>query len=253
MYKVVIIDDNKPTADSLAKLPLWKEYNCGVERVCYDSMTGKEAILIIRPDIILSDIQMPGLNGLDIIDMLRSQFPDTKVIFMSAYDNFKYAQRAIRLGAHDYLLKPFSQDALRKSLKEAVEWLHGRRSEPDGGDKPDDGDANRSLVQPIFQYINQRVDQHITAEEVASAFFMSVSRLDKLLKANCGKGFRELRIELRMAMARELLTDVRYRVDEIGIKVGYTSYVSFYRAFSREYGVSPTEYRERMQSHQTPQ
>lgn len=252
MYKVVIIDDNKLTADSLAKLALWREYGCTVERVCYDSLAGKEAIMMIRPEIIISDIQLPGLNGLDIIDMVKPELPWTKVIFISAFDQFKYAQRALRLGAHDYLLKPFSQSAFSQSVKSAVEQLQKARREledaPPAQEAAEESDLpEKKLAKPIFNYIMQRIDQHITAEEVAAAFFMSTSRLDRFLKAHYGKGFRELRIELRMSMAKSLLVDVRYNVEDVGTKIGYKSYISFYRAFTREYGVSPTEYREQAQ------
>ncbi len=244
MLKVLIVDDNRLLADSLAALPLWEQCGCAVQEVCYDSLAGKEAILRLKPDIVLLDIQMPGLNGLDTVEMLQPQLENSVVIFMSAYDNFRYAQRALRLGAHDYLLKPFSRDALQGCVKKAAEYLSRIREKPQEPaaqiSEPDDAD----VIDPIIRYVNQRIDQHVTAEEVAEAFFMSTSKLDRLIRNHCGKGFREARIELRMKAACELLRDIRYSVEDIASKVGYSNYATFYRAFIREYGMSPTEYRE---------
>lgn len=249
MYSVIIIDDNKPAADALSKLALWKHFDCKVEAVCYDSFAGKKAILKVHPDIIVTDIKMPGLSGLDIIEMVRKEIPHAKVIFISAYDSFQYAQRALRLGAQDYLVKPFSQEAITQSIQNAVSLLAAeqQRNEPRGEDEKQPV-QEAPLIHPIIDYMIEQIDRHITAEDVAKAFFMSTSRLDKLFQKYNGKGFRELRIELRMARAKELLMDVRNSMEDIAQKIGYKNYTSFYRAFTREYAISPTGYRDLMQN-----
>lgn len=245
MYRVVIIDDNKLIADALAAYPIWKENGCAVEAVCYDSTEGKRAIETIRPDIIITDIRMPGLSGLDLIDMVRGIVPKARVIFVSAYDQFEYAQRALRMGAQDYLLKPFSKETISDAVAGAVCYLdeHERPDEPQEADSP--------LLKPIIAYINERIDQHVTAEEVARAFYMSTSRLDKLIQKNTGGGFQRLHISLRMKRAKELMRDVRNNIEDVAQKTGYKNYASFYRAFTREYSMPPTEYREMMQRKQS--
>ena len=216
-----------------------------MERVCYDSLSGKEAILRLRPDLVLLDIQMPGLSGLDTLEMLEPQLSGSVIVFMSAYDDFRYAQRALRLGAFDYLLKPFSRETLLGCIRKATAHLSGVRARGAAGAEREEDDSG--ILAPVMHYIEQRLDQRVTAEEVAGAFYMSTSKLDRLIRTHYGKGFRELRIELRMAAARELLNDIRYSVEDIASKVGYSNYATFYRAFTREYGVSPTEYREKKQ------
>ena len=241
MYRVVIIDDNKLIADALAAFPIWEENGCEVAAVCYDSMEGKRAIETLLPDIIITDIRMPGLDGLDLIDTVRGVVPHMRVIFVSAYDNFEYAQRALRMGAQDYLLKPFSREAIAQAVAGAVCHLdqHGASREKES-----------PLLKPIIEYISARIDRHVTAEEVARTFYMSTSRLDKLIQKEYGKGFQKLYISLHMNRAKELLLDVRNNIEDIAQKVGYKNYASFYRAFTREFSMSPTEYRDMMQRKQ---
>lgn len=257
MYKVIIIDDNKLTADALAAIPVWEQYQCRICAVCYDSLSGKDAIEKELPDIILTDIKMPGYDGLDIIDMVRDSLSDVAVIFMSAYDSFSYVHRALKLGAYDYLLKPFGMEELETAVQKTILYLD--KTEKSSGIEQAEVETQEqisennqdALIQPIINYISERLDKHITAEDTAEAFYMSTSRLDKLINQYCGGGFRELRISLRINKAKELLLDVRFSVEEVAMKVGYKNYASFYRAFTRECGISPTEYRNPM-SKQNP-
>lgn len=242
MYKVVLIDDNKTLADSLASFDLWEKAGCRVVSVCYDSASGCDAILREKPHLIVSDIRMPGMDGLEIIRMVKAEVPHSRVIFISAYDDFSYAQRALRLGAQDYLLKPFSREAITRSVSEAVQALSTDASaaEPDNSD-------DVPLMKPILQYLSDHIDRQVTAEEVARIFYMSTSRLNALIRKYNGKCFRDIRCEIRMNRAKEMLNDVRYSINDIARKVGFQSYASFYRAFIREFDISPTDYRDAMQ------
>lgn len=242
MYKVVLIDDNKALADSLASFDLWEKAGCRVVSVCYDSASGHEAILREKPQLIVSDIRMPGMDGLEVIRMVKAEVPHSKVIFISAYDNFAYAQRALRLGAQDYLLKPFSQEAITRSVSEAVQALSADASvaEPDSSD-------DVPLMKPILQYLSDHIDRQVTAEEVAGIFYMSTSRLNSLIRKYNGKCFRDIKCEIRMNRAKEMLNDVRYSINDIARRVGFQSYAAFYRAFIREFDISPTDYRDAMQ------
>lgn len=248
MHSVLIIDDNRISADAIAELNVWNELNCRIVGVCYDSETGKEAITKYRPDILLCDIKMPGDSGLDLMEKLRAELEGSCVIFMSAYDKFAYAQQAVRLGAHYYLLKPFSAEELSDAVLSAIDKLSSR------GSAGDDEDVNLSegeepvneIVKPIIAYMESHIDEHLNAEDIAAMFRMSTSKLDKTFKKHFGRGYREVRISLRIKKAKKLLMDIRYGVEEVAIKVGYKNYASFYRAFIRECGISPTDYRNPM-------
>ena len=246
MYKVIIIDDNRLLADTLAKLDLWEKLDCSIEAVCYDSISGEKAILEIRPDILLTDIKLPSKDGLEVVSEVLQSLPDVKVVCMSAYDDFPYSIRALRLKCEDYLLKPFSPEELHKVIRQIVNELNGKMEET--GEEANEKHSTAStqdgpLLGPIIQYIADNLDKGYTAEEVAREFYISTSKLNRLIRQRYNKGFREFRIELCMKKAKELLLDVRYSVEEVARKVGYMNYFSFYRAFIREHGISPTDFR----------
>lgn len=245
MYKVIIIDDNRLLADSLAKLSIWEEFNCKIECVCYDSSSGESAILRIKPDIVLTDIKLPNKDGLEVISEIIKTLPSVKVLCMSAYDDFSYSRRALKLKCVDYLLKPFSPEDLRNALSDLMEDFD-EASDITDTDEESSGvlkQADNPILQPVIQYISENVDRSVTAEEVAKEFYISTSKLNKMIQQSYNMGFRELRMELCMNKAKELLLNIKYGVEEVALKVGYTNYFSFYRAFIREYGMTPTDYR----------
>lgn len=87
---------------------------CGVG---FDGLEAKELIEKYKPDILISDIRMPFLNGFEIIEYAQNINPNTVIIVISGYDDFQYAQEAIKLGAMNYLLKPIDENELSQQLK----------------------------------------------------------------------------------------------------------------------------------------
>lgn len=245
MFQAVIVDDNKLLADSLAALDIWNQMDIKVVDVRYNGVAGKEAILRYCPDLILSDIRLPGMDGLELISVIHDCVPDARVIFMSAYSDFDYLRKAIHLRAEDYLLKPFSTDELKRALANTIAELQKERSLVSEASSVEYQNSD-TVIQPIINYVRNRLDTRITAEEVAEAFCMSTSKLDRLIKEHTGAGFRELRIALCIEKAKKLLMDVRLSVEEVASLVGYKNYVTFYRAFSRECGCAPSEYRDNL-------
>ena len=100
--------------------------------VQYDGIAGKKAITQLRPDLVITDIRMPGLNGLEMIELVRELLPECKVIFISFYEYFDYAYKAMKLRAQDFLIKPFEQAELLRVIQNVVSEiatrkdLHGR-------------------------------------------------------------------------------------------------------------------------------
>lgn len=239
MFKTIIIDDNKVLADTLASQAIWIRNNFEVVAVCYDSLSGINAINQHKPDLIVTDIRLPGIDGLRMIQSVHKVVPHVLIVVISAYNDFLYAQRALRLGVLDYLLKPFSQEEMQNVLNKAIKLLKEK----------DDikSDVAPSLVEPILLWMENHLEQRITAEMVAREFYMSTSRLNKLMRKYYNKGFREIYMDLRMKKAKELLNDVRNSVSDVAIRIGFQSYASFYRAFVRINSISPSQYRDLMQ------
>ena len=117
MYRVVLVDDEQLILEGLSKVVKWAAYGCEVIGTARD---GKEGLALIRqekPDIVFSDIRMPNMDGLTMLAALRSEFPHMLVTVLTAYRDFDYAQKALHLGVHRYLLKPSKMDELNEAIR----------------------------------------------------------------------------------------------------------------------------------------
>ena len=127
MYKVVLVDDEELIIEGMKQLVDWESLGCRIEGAAYD---GDEALDIINetePDIIITDIRMPSMNGLEMIDHVKEQFPDVVIMIMSGYSDFEYAQKALEKGAACYMLKPVLEKDLRERILQAVKKLDEKR------------------------------------------------------------------------------------------------------------------------------
>ncbi|MEK3884984.1 response regulator [Paenibacillus sp. PL2-23] len=123
-YKVFIIDDVPTVLDGLTEEIPWKSMGMEVVGTAMTGTEGLDSILELSPDLVISDIRLPHMDGLDLTERVMKALPACKVILMSGYSDFEYAQRAIRLGAFDYITKPFTEDemiAVVEKAKEAIE------------------------------------------------------------------------------------------------------------------------------------
>lgn len=121
MYKLFIVDDEKVVIDGLLSVVDWHEHQVEVVGTAMDGNSAYDLIVEAKPNIVMADIRMPGLNGLDLIQKVKSVIPDTVFIIISGYTQFAYAKRAIELEAIDYLTKPIELDEIIATVKRAIE------------------------------------------------------------------------------------------------------------------------------------
>lgn len=119
-YRVVVIDDNVLITEAISKLINSEKLDCCVVGTAGDGMEGKKIISSLKPDIIITDIKMPGFDGLDMAKMIKPLVPHAKIIVITGYQDFNYAQKAVKLGIFDFILKPINEKQLCKIIKVAV-------------------------------------------------------------------------------------------------------------------------------------
>ncbi|SHO51506.1 response regulator transcription factor [Anaerocolumna xylanovorans] len=127
LVKAVIIDDETWTRKVIRQLGYWEEFGIRIVGEASDGEYGLELIHHMKPEIILVDVNMPLLNGLDLITALRGEGNDACVIFVSGYDNYEFVRSAMKLGALDYLLKPVKQEELNQLLRKCVHTLREKK------------------------------------------------------------------------------------------------------------------------------
>lgn len=127
MKKVMIVDDNYLAAEGIEKNIAWSDLDAEVSIIQHNSRSALDAMKDSPVDLIISDIEMPDLDGISMCKLALALNPMVKIILVSAYDKFEYAKRAIRLGAYDYIEKPLDYSYLTEKIKNAFAQLDRTR------------------------------------------------------------------------------------------------------------------------------
>ena len=248
MYQVVIIDDEPIIVEGISRTIPWDKYHCQVIAKAYDGMEGTEIIRKYKPNIVISDIAMPGLDGLSMVAGLKSEFPDLEISILTGYRVFDYAQKAINLGVTRFLLKPSSMEELEEAITKMVKNLKEKNIT---GNQPDhnheetriESPASSFIVNNAIQYIEKNYANKITLSEVAEKTYVSQWHLSKVLNQHTGQNFSEILNEVRIRAAQKLLKDPSLRICDVAEMVGYVDMAHFSRMFKKILGIPATEYR----------
>lgn len=247
MYKVVIVDDNIAAVEMIATMISWDTLNCSVVGVAYDGARGQALIIAQKPDIIISDIHMPGLDGLKMIETTKNSSPHSRVIFVSAYDDFNYAKKALSLHASEYLLKPFRSSELMQCVMQVIEEI--QVASPMISPSTIAGNSQKTdnlTVNHMLEYVRVHISSPLTLATLSQHFGLCPSYISTLIKKETGKKFTDWVVDLRIEFAKQLLKDPLHNVQEIANLVGYNHYVTFYNLFVKNVGMPPTAYRKQM-------
>ncbi len=245
MFRVILIDDEPLIVEGLKKVVRWEEYQCTVVATAEDAEKGAELIRTLQPDILFTDIRMPGVDGLTMLAGLRSEFPDLQVTVLTGFRDFAYAQEAIRLGVARFLLKPSKMDEIREALACMTARLEKKHTEQSTEqEEPEEREnAGSFLVNRALDYLEEHYAEKLTLQEVADACYVSQWHLSKLLNRYTKKNFYDLLNNRRIRAAKELLADPSLRIGDIGEMIGYADPAHFARVVRKIAGMSANEYR----------
>jgi YesN/AraC family two-component response regulator len=121
MLKMIIADDEKIIRETISSIIDWKAIDIDLVGLCQNGMEAYNTILDENPDIVLSDLKMPGMNGLELIEKAQKTNPETRFIILSGFGEFSYAKEAMKYGVKHYLLKPCNEEQIRESVLECKE------------------------------------------------------------------------------------------------------------------------------------
>ncbi|MCX7748959.1 MAG: response regulator [Clostridia bacterium] len=165
MYKLLIIDDDMMISNGIKNAIPWAQY--GVEKVetAENAEKGEAIFLSFQPDLVLTDIRMPGMDGLELLKRIKKENQHTKVIILSGYDDFSYAQTALKLGAFDYVLKVADMEELLKVIRRAIIEIENERNEKEMVSKLKE-QLKMSLPLLRYRYLNELVFGCIHQEQL---------------------------------------------------------------------------------------
>ena len=228
MYKVVLIDDEKASLDMLEQSFKWKEYGFSVSGVFTNAPEALKSIKELGADVVITDIEMPVMNGLELAGEIKRIQPGIKVVILSAYDNFSYAQKAISIGVYEYVLKPITEEMAEEllvKLKTRLDKDNGVYSEID-----DSNGIRNVRFKAMIEYINLNYMKKLSLSDLADMFNLNVTFCCSLFNKNFDCTFTEYCTRLRMKKAAELIKDGEMNVYEIAEYLNY-DYIYFNKLF----------------------
>ncbi len=254
MFKVVVVDDEALVRKGIVQETDWEALDCVVAAEAGNGLEGLEAVRRYRPDLLISDIKMPRMDGIAMLEKLREEENDVSVIFLTAYGEFEYAQSAVKLLASDYLLKPFQDGELEATVRRVTKRIKERREGKSGraaGAEPlllpemENGGMSRYVLSAL-SYIREHFDdEDMGIASVAAFLGISESHLSHIFKKETNYSVAAYITRYRIQTAMRLLKDCRCKVYEVAEKVGYRDIAYFSSTFKKIVGVNPSEYQSR--------
>lgn len=253
MYRLVIVEDRDELRYSLCNYIMWD--TLGFE-VCADFGDGLQALEYVAKhpvDVVLSDIVMPVMSGLEFAKQAFERKYRFKTVLLSAYEDFAYAKEALVYGVKDYIVKPATYDDFAKAFGRVRDELDQKQErETPGEADPAELNYHKKLVRLANEYVQANF-REATLETVADYLHINSFYFSRLYKRLTQVNFSDYLNEVKMKKAASLLEDVRYRSGEISGILGYSNPNNFARAFKKYYSVSPSEYRDgiKKEKHET--
>lgn len=251
MKTVLIADDEICIREGLRDVVDWKSLNIRVAGVAEDGKQAYDMAMALRPDIIVSDVVMPGMTGFEMATRLREAHSQAEFVMISAYQEFEYYKSAFRINAVDYILKPINMaefmDVMHRvsvKLPKVAAALPADAAGANGPPAADKPGSIRLIIRNICDHIEGNLGEHLTIAVLADRFYLSPNYLCALFHKEVGMTINDYITNSRMETARRLLGNPSLYINEIAHMVGYADPGYFSRMFRKQYGITPYEFRE---------
>lgn len=240
MYKLLICDDEALERIALRKM-IEKRY--ADITVLDDAKTGGEAINSVRrflPDILLIDIKMPELNGLEAQKKIIEFHPAIKTVIITAYSDFTYAHKAIKYNILDFLLKPVPPLELYTCIDKILEQLH----EETAKSKKKEQEA-LTAVQQAIAYIDAHYSEGLRISDVAERVNLSEKYFSRYFKQQTGLSFTDY-LNLRLLKkAKNILIHTKSPIYNIAMELNFSDAAYFTKVFRKYEKLTPSQYRQK--------
>lgn len=269
MYQAIIIDDEQWVIKSLIATIEDQEY-FEIIGEFYDGFSAFSYIQEHKPDLAFIDVQLPGMNGLELLQSAKQQNLPTLFIVISGHAEFAYAQKALFNNAVSYCLKPFSRNELMDSMQKAYQILEKRSaalSEQEDVPSPEEEklpgipedflpperlETANKLVRSMLDYISGHYTEDISIQILADLTCITPNYASQLFKEEVGNTFSSYLTNVRIYHASKLLLHTNMQIFMVANQVGYKDYFYFAKVFKRFTGYTPTAYRSTFQPEYPP-
>ena len=247
MLKVLVVEDEELIRKGIVLAVDWAALDCVVVGEAANGLEALDAVERLDPSLVITDLKMPQMDGIEMLRQLRQRGNNVYVIILTAYDSFTYAQSALRLGAVDFLLKPFHDGDLERAVT-ALRRRIGSAAGPQRAEGPLPGlkKGNKSkYVLEAMDYIGEHYnDPSISIAAIAQHLGISEGHLSHTFKRETDYTLLNYLTRYRIHKAMELLRDCRVKVYEVAELVGYRDITYFSATFKKLAGLAPSEYQD---------
>lgn len=234
--KVMLVDDEVTILEGFKRLFDWEAHGCEVVCEACDGVMAVNQARACQPDIIIMDINIPIISGLEALRLIREQNKECACVIVSGYDEFEYCREALRLQITDYILKPVDFDDFGRVIENIkLKLIQSRcRNQDESEDK---------LIFQLAAWLSEHLAEDITLQSLAEEFHMNSSYISQLFKNELGMKYHDYLTKLRMDRAKALLVSTGKSISEIAGEVGFRDYRVFTKVFKSIEGESPSTYR----------
>lgn len=232
MYKVLIIDDVALVRDAVKMLGQWDVFDISE---IFEARNAKEAISVIQqqhPDIIITDMKMPVMDGPALMQYMEEQHIPGKIIVISGFSDFSYMRTAIQSGVVDCILKPIDAQDLNNAISAATGQLE-REAQYRKEKSPAAVQTSNPIVQSIKEFIEEKYQENISLSDLADTFYLSKEHLSRLFKKETGQNLFSYIMELKLKEARRLLIETDRTLDDIAFSLGFSNGNYFSKVFKK--------------------
>ncbi len=248
-YTLIIVEDEILTLEALARTTPWEQLGLELIGTAQDGIEGEALIKDKDPDIVITDIRLPGQDGLDML----ARSPVNHAIILSGHTDYAYMKKAIRLGVFDYLQKPMEEGQLEACLSDLVKKIAEEESEfAHLRDLQDSAHTLISLptnvgkhnIDSVIRFIEENFKSPIGLTEAAHAAGVTESHLSRLFKETTGINFLQYLNAFRLNYALALMKDPRLNIGEIAMESGFPTPGYFAKLFRKYTGRTPSQFRD---------
>jgi len=243
MKRILLVEDERKIREGLAAMI--ERMQCGF-RVAGQAANGVEALewwTANEADVVLTDIRMDRMGGLQLIARLRETRPKLPFVVLSGYGEFEYAREALRHGVVDYLLKPIQSAELSQVLHRLGAELDGERGDA-GRPAAEEEEKERRTIRLAKELILQSLDREISLQSLADRLYLHPKYLSGLFKKETGQNLSDFVTNARLEKAKRLLAETHIKVADVAALCGFTNTKYFMTVFKTKIGVTPSEYRD---------
>lgn len=248
MYQLFVVDDEHEIRNGLCNYFPWEKIGYKIAGQAENGKKALDFIICHHVDVLLCDIKMPVMSGIELAKEIKERNLNVKVIFLSAYKDFEYAKKALEYKALNYIVKPTKYNEILNVFSKLSTELDNEKREKEIDKGESEIDKNITFHNRIIRNIKTYVTSHYgdaSLEEAADLVHMNPFYLSKFFKDKTGENFIDFILRIKMKKALELLNDVSYKTYDISRLLGYSSPKNFTRTFKKYYGFTPSNYRNK--------